>query len=209
MSNTITRRTLARGAAWAVPAVTVAAAAPAYATSPATNGPMTFSWQGGTWSPKGSTSSLTGDVIADNSFGRQAVSLLSATVYTTFHTPATNTGQQTLATIDLTGTSIFAHSWISLGLNLLDTTSKAPLVRPLNGTDDITLSYYSGTSDGTVACTPNLNFVQPGQARYPYFPTRLVSDQTRIVFTYAAGGVTYIGVVDSTLGQARVMGNCT
>jgi hypothetical protein len=207
MSSTITRRTLTRGAAWTLPVVTVAAAAPAYATSQAETGPVTFTWYDATWSAFGTGSYLIVDVGVDNRAGSQPVSLLTATIYTTYHAPATNVGQQqTVSTHDLTGTQIAAGSWEGIGPDFVNRNSTTPLSPPRNGTQDITVSYYNGTTDGTVPCT---GFVKPSNAAYPHFAQQLVTDQTSIAFTYAIGGVTYVGVAPAIAVPARVIGNCT
>jgi hypothetical protein len=187
--------------------VTVAAAAPAYATSQAPAGPVTFTWYYMSWSPSGKSSSLVGGVLVDNSAGSQAVDLLSATIYTTYHAPATNVGQrQTVATVPLTGIQIPAGSWSGVGPNFFYKKSTTKLNPPLNGKRDITVSYYDGTSDGTVACT---DFVDPGDPAYPHFAQQLVTDQTSISFAYSTGGLTYVGVAPATQVSAKVDGDCT
>jgi hypothetical protein len=186
----VTRRTLARGAAWSVPVLATVAAAPALAASGGPGpGSMTMTWFDAQWTPSwsGAESDMGLNVLFDNRAGSAQATVTRVDVYSTYHAPATNNvADQLIATSPSTlALPVNAKAQASFGFPIFSWSWQPPVD---GSNQNIALTYYNG-GPSTVPCVSAQR--HPSDAGYPAFGTQLTNDKTYIVVTYSAGGGTY------------------
>lgn len=207
----VTRRILTRGAAWSVPIVAAAAAAPAFAAS--ASSPLQATWMSATWKPGKNTGSPN-DVWSFNidfaNVGDRTLTITAMEIHSTYHDPATNgvadAVVQTQDSLDIVlavnGTSLLTTSFVPRSV------SGTP---PEDAQGNILLpSYYNDFTpgDGTISCVST--GALPGDASYPDSCRRLRADHTYIIFSYqtAAASGSIAVYMDVTV-PCLVTNDCT
>lgn len=151
MSSTISRRSLARGAAWSVPAITVLASAPAVAASPVP------SVKGQTYYFDDYYDGITGKTIT----GEVRSANPASCSYTVTDGPASVTNLSAtywLPVPNYTFTKVGSSPWSNL---TRDTTQANKVGSTTHLTYYAYTTTYSGTGSSTTTCGPSYSFTAP------------------------------------------------
>jgi hypothetical protein len=204
----ISRRTLARGTAWAAPVVAVAYAAPAYAASPTCfDAVWTEAIYSGAHSPWAFCFKFA------NCAGTE-IKVTKIETFTTWHAPATNGTANKLVNTELPNVTVPVGTTLANPVNYCPNRQQFDQ-QPFNGATELNPSYYNDfppATDGKIDCVAkNAGDLprHPADADYPDSCKRLAADATFVIITFTAGGNTYTKQVnfDATVG-CRVVAGC-
>lgn len=209
----ISRRTIARGAAWSVPVALVATAAPALAASESAC--LTALWTDAAYSGAGGKWGF--DFQFTNGCS-SAAKVTSIEVFTTYHAPATGSTTDAVQSLkpNLTVKAGASATYVGTG------SRKAFDPPPMIGSTNDLPRYYNDFSnadhpddtdnDGKILCVAKdatATPVHPDDASYPPCARRLLDDATYAVITYTIGSTAYTEQVVFGSGVGcRVVAGC-
>ena len=204
-TRTIHRRTVARGAVWAAPVALVAVNAPAFAASTSC---LTAKWTEAVYSGAGGKWSLCFEFVGCDT---AQIKVTQIDVYTTYHSPATNTALNQLVH------TFFPNTVVGTNPVKYSNSKTAFSTPPKNGSDNLLPEYYNDflptDTDKTIKCVAkddNDPAVYPSDTLlYPDSCKRLRADDTYVVITYTIqGGTQTLQLrMDDTVG-CRVTAGC-
>ena len=203
----IRRRTVARGAVWAAPVAMVAVSAPAFAASRSC---LTAKWTEAVYSGANGKWSFCFEFF---NCGTADITVTRIDVYTTYHSPATNTLANQPVHSFTENTKVGANATVS---PVTCCTDKTPFTTPpKNGTDNLLPDYYNHyptiIEGEKIACVAkNGPPVFPANPLYPDSCKRLRADDTYVMITYTISGGTqtlWVGMDDNV--GCRVDAGCS
>jgi len=203
----ITRRTLAKGTAWAAPVVAVAYAAPAYASSPSCfDAVWTEAIYSGAHSPWAFCFNFA------NCAGTE-IKVTKIETYTTWHAPATNGTTNKLVNTELPNVTVPVGTTLANPVNYCPNRQELDQ-QPFNGGTKLNPSYYNDfppETDGKIDCVGKAPALPryPSDSDYPDSCKRLAADSTFVIITFTSAGNTFTKQVnfDATVG-CRVSAGC-
>lgn len=173
MTNDISRRTLAQGAAWAVPAIAVAGAAPAFASSTCQLSSVTFPTTATTQTSIVSTptagvtatatNKITGSVTTGVGYNMTSKALQGTTGVQLAQNPSANSYQEL--------TFEFSQPVYNVSFTVFDIDWNSQN----NYTDNVELAKINGTTPGNFTSVPNSYVQGNGTTSNPWQPNKTVN----------------------------------